>query len=887
MSAADKLLEQMDITTHEHVVSDSDKSFRVDPFTRRIIADSGQKTILIQGEHKSEIFTFTVPRFIEGHDMASCNKIYIPYINIEPEGKNPQFKSGVYTVSGVTVNADTITFSWEITINSTSIEGILSFMLLFSCMEGSRVEYRWETDYYDEILIKKSLYSNINFENEYVDIIEQWKESVTKTFKEYVDAEVDSHIAVAKAELESSLKADFNTYSGEIDKNIEAFDGILETELKKMSDELALQKSRMDTFTSLKEGSTTGDAEISDIRVGWNGKTYNNAGEAVRGQFDTLNFTMDYFHESLETGNIVDLLPTLPGCYNTLTDSWVDQYFHKKIEHVPALTKFTFGVNEIVGAHMIAIFKNGIVVKDYYLLAELFDDNNQISVITPDIDDCTIVLALHNSEHCNLISLTGYKKDHTLADNSTIITKRQCCLPFEELVNYGNPNSYLFKNNAPFIPSCYKKLQGKSLRIIETSNRGNKNKNDTSSMHGMKYITIGATTVENIDNHRTDIERPIARLYWTKYGVERYDLLDVNDPRIEWLDNSEDRLTIAENEIFVIGERTDTHREITYANGVRTFPEDHDGTNYSFTRMEVFNYGWDILDSTILNIAILTEEYVKDVVKEVEDSVKDVKEELDEVSGTISKRKYTGKKLSIYGDSISTFVGHIPEGNAIYYYGSNCGVGTVNDTWWKKVLDATGMELLVNNSWSGRCVSKLRDSAGGTLNSGGYRSHNVAKLGVNGMAPDVIIVKLGINDFNNGCELGVYDGSQEFPTDAKYFRESYAMMLNEIMKQFPLAEVWCCTLMACERNGAAGFPEHNRFNETLLVWNDAIKELADLFGAKVLDHNACGITYYNMFKYMGDYVASSSAGLHPNAAGHSLMANKTIDTMDNGILKRY
>lgn len=43
-------------------------------------------------------------------------------------------------------------------------------------------------------------------------------------------------------------------------------------------------KSRMDEFASLTEGSTTGDAELQDIRVDYEGATWPTAGDAVRGQ---------------------------------------------------------------------------------------------------------------------------------------------------------------------------------------------------------------------------------------------------------------------------------------------------------------------------------------------------------------------------------------------------------------------------------------------------------------------------------------------------------------------------------------------------------------------------------------------------------------------------
>lgn len=59
-------------------------------------------------------------------------------------------------------------------------------------------------------------------------------------------------------------------------------------------------KSRLDNLASLGEGSTTGDAELTDIRVGANGKTYPSAGEAVRGQVSELKEDLGGIETDLE-----------------------------------------------------------------------------------------------------------------------------------------------------------------------------------------------------------------------------------------------------------------------------------------------------------------------------------------------------------------------------------------------------------------------------------------------------------------------------------------------------------------------------------------------------------------------------------------------------------
>ena len=249
-----------------------------------------------------------------------------------------------------------------------------------------------------------------------------------------------------------------------------------------------------------------------------------------------------------------------------------------------------------------------------------------------------------------------------------------------------------------------------------------------------------------------------------------------------------------------------------------------------------------------------------------------------------------GKWLSMIGDSISTFwgVSNVAPGStdaAVYY--PQPFLPDLHQTYWMKLCDRTGMRLLVNNSWSG---SKLLGGNWPVLSNTNDRCKQLSKDGID---PDYILINIGTNDFNgmsqSGTTMWTWNGrGVNYPTYnatiPTTFREWYAQMLVRLRTNYPMAKIYCCTVPVWDykKNGP---DEANNIGVYLVEFNDAIREIATAFGARVVELATSGMDYWTTSMLYGDYAnnpyGSTIYNLHPAEAGMERYYEIIRNAMEN------
>lgn len=211
------------------------------------------------------------------------------------------------------------------------------------------------------------------------------------------------------------------------------------------------------------------------------------------------------------------------------------------------------------------------------------------------------------------------------------------------------------------------------------------------------------------------------------------------------------------------------------------------------------------------------------------------------------KKTLENAYISIYGDSISTFEGWLPEGYATYYPINPVNVLTVEETWWYNAITKVNARFLANASYSntGVVTTGSADALKGTEVS------RIDKLKKGDQNPDIIIIYLGIND----CKRDI---------TTKNFKEGYITMIERMKEAFVGVDIVICTLNACSFSYQQCYALRDEYN-------NALREIAQEFNLSLVELDKV-ITETNKATYMANM-------LHPNRAGMDEIALEVVKVL--------
>lgn len=221
----------------------------------------------VESDDKVRILQFELSKneFCDGLNFTDCNC----FINYKNEGND----TIPYVITDMELQEDgTVTFTWEVSRGATIFKGnTFAILCAKKVSDDGTITNEWNSRI-GSFTVAKGIepLSSINEVPE-IDIISQLLLVAQETNTNAQNNIEQSNTLLEKAEGLAYLKDDFD---------------VLE--------------ARMNQFTSLQEGSTTGDAELIDGRIGYDGKVYDNIGGAIREQISELKGDIGNQEDKLE-----------------------------------------------------------------------------------------------------------------------------------------------------------------------------------------------------------------------------------------------------------------------------------------------------------------------------------------------------------------------------------------------------------------------------------------------------------------------------------------------------------------------------------------------------------------------------------------------------------
>lgn len=217
--------------------------------------------------------------------------------------------------------------------------------------------------YDDSLSYYELLCKVVDYLNKTMEDVETLHGDVTSLHTAYTELQnyVNNYFSTLDVQEEINNKLDSMAKDGSLTNLIKAY---IDPLVNEQNNKITVLENRMNTFTSLPEGSTTADAELIDIRVpanGFNNDTpYPSAGAAVRGQSGALKKDLSEIFEKSFTW--VDNM--MFNC-NGYLDTTIDTFSSAKID-VSAFNGFRIYITTYTAF-------NGT----YGFYDEPFDENNK------------------------------------------------------------------------------------------------------------------------------------------------------------------------------------------------------------------------------------------------------------------------------------------------------------------------------------------------------------------------------------------------------------------------------------------------------------------------------------------------------------------------------
>ena len=213
-------------------------------------------------------------------------------------------------------------------------------------------------------------------------------------------------------------------------------------------------------------------------------------------------------------------------------------------------------------------------------------------------------------------------------------------------------------------------------------------------------------------------------------------------------------------------------------------------------------------------------------------------------------------------------------------------------TWWEIAQDVLGFNA-IPVCWSGSSITSHEGTTNTYETSYAWHPAQIRKCGIrvpgtnDRIAPDMIIVYRGVNDFSHTPYAKLTDDyfnsgswsaqATDVITGGYGFKEGLALTVKKLREAYPKTKIVLCTLNFFKRVNYSSYPVNNGQN-TENQFNNAIREVADYLGCGLIEFDKDGLTYENA---TDQYYSDTTEFTHPKNTGHKIMGQKAIRDLLN------